>query len=115
MKKLILFALAISLTACQQVEEACTDDARSSVSVEVVNDAGEDILDAVVQFDSGSGLEDCQGYDGVFACGTEIDGEIDIIASAPGYEDQTVTVTVESDECHVITKDLRVDLVEVTP
>ena len=116
MKKLIpLFALAIPLSACEPPEQACTDDARTSVMVDVVDEAGEDVVDSTVQFDAGGGLEDCQGFDGVFACGTEVDGDIDIIASAPGYVEQTVTVAVESDECHVISQDLVVELIEVQP
>ncbi|MFT5587701.1 MAG: hypothetical protein ACI9VR_005314 [Cognaticolwellia sp.] len=116
MKKLItLLALTIPLTACEPIEQACTDDLRVSVSVEVVDEAGADVLDAVVQFDAGSGPEDCQSYDGVHSCGMEIDGELDILVSAPDFEDQIVSVIVERDACHVISQDLVVDLLQLAP
>lgn len=105
----------LCLSACQPPEDdiACTEEARVSVSVEVVDAEGADILDAIVQFDAGDGAVDCESWDGVFACGTEIAGELEILISAPGFEDHSETVTVEADKCHVLSEDLRVELVEV--
>lgn len=116
MKKLIpLFALAIPLAACVPIEQACTDEARVSVSVQVVDEAGDAVPDAVVVYDRGEGEIDCEGWEDVYTCGYEVDGELDIIVNAPGFEEQVVTVTVESDECHVISQDLVVELVAVQP
>lgn len=110
-----LLALALPLAACLPIEQACTDEARVSVSVEVVDEAGEAVADALVAYDGGEGEIDCEGWEDVYSCGYEVDGEIDIIVSAPGFEEQVVTVTVESDECHVISQDLVVELIEVQP
>ena len=114
-KTIATLLAAIFLTACTPTQQACTDDSRASVSVEVVDGAGADVLTAVVQFDAGSGPEDCDLYDGVHSCGRDIEGEFDILVSAPDFEDQVVSVTVESDACHVLTQDVRVEMVEVTP
>lgn len=114
-KTITTLLAAIFLTACTPTQQACTDDSRASVSVEVVDGAGADVLTAVVQFDAGSGPEDCDLYDGVHSCGRDIEGEFDILVSAPDFEDQVVSVTVESDACHVLTQDVRVEMVEVTP
>ena len=116
MKKMIpLLALAIPLTACEEVEQACTDDARVSVTVEVVDEAGETVPDAAVRYDAGDGEVDCVVWEDTYSCGTEIDGELDILVSAAGYEDQVIPLTIESDECHVIGQELLVELVEVEP
>ena len=114
MKRALWALLVLPFAGCGPVYE-CTEEARVSVSVEVVNADGEDILDAVVEYDAGSGLEPCDGGDGVFACGYEVIGEIDIIVNAPGFQEQIVSVYMTTDECHVITQDLLVELVEETP
>lgn len=114
MKRALWALLVLPFAGCGPVYES-TEEARVSVSVEVVNNIGEDILDAVVDYDAGEGLEPCQSWDGVHACGTEDAGEIDIIVNAPGFEEKIVTVNVTTDECHVITQDLLVELIEEAP
>jgi hypothetical protein len=115
MKKLIpLFALALPLAACELPVTNCTEEARPSVMVDVEDESGALITDAVVEVDAGDGVEDCWGQAGEFACGTEQAGDLDILVSAEGFESQTVTVTVEADECHVLTEDLVVVLLAVT-
>jgi hypothetical protein len=105
-----LFILALPLAACVP-GATCTEEASPSVMVEVVDEAGNIIDDAVVQFDDGSGPQDCWGGGANYACGTEQAGELDIIVGALGFAEQTVSVFVEEDECHVITADLVVELV----
>jgi hypothetical protein len=113
--KRALWALSVLASAgCGPVYD-CTDEVRVSVSVEVVNAEGEDIFDALVDYDAGEGLEPCQSWDGVHACGFEDAGEIDIIVSAPGFEEKLVTVLIRHDDCHVITEDLLIELVEEAP
>ena len=118
MKKMIpLLAFALPLTACEPPEQACTDEARVSVTVEVVDESGETVPDAEVYYDTGEGDPpvECLGWEDTYSCGTEIDGELDIIVIAPGYEDQVIPLTIESDACHVISQELIVELVEEAP
>lgn len=111
MKRLIpLFALALPLAACDRFEDNCSEEARVSVSVVVLDALGADAADAVVEYDDGRGIEPCHAIEGVYSCAYEVEGDIDISVSAPNYVSQTVTVTVESDECHVITEDLDIEL-----
>lgn len=114
MNKTLAAALAavsiLSLTAC---EEACTTEIRPSVNVQVLDEAGL-AMDASVQYDIGDGpvscdqLGDAAGY---YICGEDFAGEIEILVSAEGYQDHSETLTPESDECHVITEELEVELV----
>ncbi len=102
------------LTGCPQPTN-CTTEARSSVSVNVVDENGEPILNAELTYsvDGGPSL-DCEIFgDGSSVCGWEASGEIAITATAQGYQSASETVTVESDECHVISESLTLTLTEV--
>lgn len=107
----LLAALSIlSLTAC---EETCTTEIRPSVNVEISDEAGEN-MDANVQYDIGDGPVACEQLGdiaGVYSCGEDFAGDIEILVSAEGYQDYAETVSPEADECHVITEDLAIQLV----
>lgn len=93
---------------------ACTTEARSSVTVKVVDAQGMPVTDAVVTYtvDGGAsqnaecvnplgGMGNCQEW----VAGYEIAGNFVITAtSADGMKTATQMVTVAKDECHVISQ-----------
>lgn len=110
----------LGFTACEEVTPLpdtvdCTAEARVSVSVEVVDEAGADIA-AEVFYDAGDGEQPCEDWgDGSYACGFEVGGDLLIRAQAEGYQDASETVFVDSDECHVIGESLVLELAAEAP
>jgi hypothetical protein len=96
----------------------CTTQAIPSVSVIVTDEAGGGLPDAIVTYapltDDGMVDEsiDCDALDGAFLCGYEIAGDIEIIATAPGYAtaEEVVSVGLSEDGCHVVTEELDIAL-----
>jgi len=84
---------------------ACTTEARSSVTVKVVDMAGAFVADAVVTFTvDGGASETCELFpDGMsYTCGYERDGQITVTATkGADTKTQSVTVTKTADGCHV--------------
>jgi hypothetical protein len=83
----------------------CTLEARSSVTVKVVDAIGTVVTDATVTFSIGGGAaENCEVFpDGLsYVCGYERDGNFTITATK-GMDTKTATVTVNktADGCHV--------------
>jgi hypothetical protein len=94
---------------------ACTEEARPSVLVTVEGAGGEALTGVAVSFDTptGDGLRTCSDIGtGVWACGTELAGEIAVTAVADGHEAASETVTIEmtEDGCHVITEEITLSL-----
>ena len=99
----------LGLTACGTdsigPDGACTLEARSSVTVKVVDMAGAVIADAVVTFSvNGAAAETCEAFpDGTsYTCGFEREGQFSITATkGADTKTQAVTVTKTADGCHV--------------
>mgnify|MGYP003384174169 CR=1 FL=1 len=107
---LIAASAILALTACD--EQACTTEIRPSVNVEISDEAGEP-MDAQVEYDIGDGPVSCEQIGdiaGSYSCGEDFAGEIEILVSAEGYQDHSESLTLEADECHVITEDLAIQL-----
>ncbi|MCK6587603.1 MAG: hypothetical protein HUU21_25105 [Polyangiaceae bacterium] len=92
---------------------ACTLEARSSVSVKVNDAMGIPVLDAIVTFSVDGGAEqdaECVQTAAAGGCeawvaGWEVAGTFEIKAvSADGMSQDTETVVVTKDECHVISQ-----------
>jgi len=86
--------------------EDCSLDVRTSVLVDVSAASGEDLssVATVTYTVDGTESECSELFDVGFGCGAELEGDFILRASAEGYEDAEDTVTVEADDCHVITQ-----------
>lgn len=108
----------MGLVGCDDVNipKACTEEARSSVTLKIVDaDTDEVLPEATIVWSVDDGfdtitsctdnedlVDDCESFPLTY----EVAGEFEITVSAEGYIDQTKTVTVEKDECHVIGESL---------
>ena len=85
---------------------ACTDLAAASVGVTVTTSDGGSLDGLTVTYSVAGGdpiaCENIGQPAGDWVCGYEQAGDVTVTASLPGYADQTQTVTVGEDECHVI-------------
>jgi hypothetical protein len=97
---------------------ACTEEARSSVTVALVDAAGAPIpaeAEPVVEYavDGGAAVP-CDSLDGgaSFVCGYEVDGALTISASATGFApaSEVVEVPMTEDGCHVVSQSLTLAL-----
>jgi hypothetical protein len=107
----VVTALA-ALVACEDTTVGCDDMAVSSVSLTVEDADGNAITGANATYTVDGGVPSaCEEFgDGNYACGYEQAGEITVTASAAGYAEASATVTVEADECHVITEQVTLTL-----
>ncbi|MEO0602432.1 MAG: hypothetical protein AAF211_13400 [Myxococcota bacterium] len=106
----------VLLTGCPPFQEFCTLEARSSISLTVVDEDGFAIPEATASFTVGRGDAqpcDALGDPGSFVCGWEVAGEFTVTIEAPGFDTDTFTRRVESDECHVITEVVERTLSEI--
>lgn len=115
---LALGCLAL-LTACPQVEEPIDCDlmAVSSIQLSVLDELGEPVDGAQAEFSTnGADWTACDDFGDGWVCGYEVGGDIEVRASAPGYDEQQVSVFVDSDVCHVITEqvDLTLEALDCT-
>lgn len=108
---------ALALTACKDDLVACTDIAVGSVNVTVHDDAGAVVPDLTLTYtvDGGDAVpcDDVGTEPGAtFVCGFEVEGDITVTATAPGFDDATDTVTIvkTDDGCHVIGQALTLTL-----
>lgn len=86
----------------------CTTEARASVIVRVVDDAGAAVADASVRWsvpdeDDGGACEASPDGES-WTCGWERSGELTVTAEAPGRSPVEATVEVGADACHVQTE-----------
>lgn len=121
----VLFRVAASLSlaasllsaACEPAsdEPACTDEVADSVQVNVVDDAGEAVTDAVVTFSTDGGIvQRCTTEgDGRYACGVELFGDFVINVTRTGFVAASANVTVDADACHVLTEIVDIALAPV--
>jgi hypothetical protein len=114
-----LMAITLSaqgLVACLPGPVACTDEARASVQVTVVDNNGDAPTNAAVTFQPANGQEapcDSSGEaSNEFTCGFEVSGDITIRATADGLQpaQQVVTVGETADGCHVETEQVTITL-----
>jgi hypothetical protein len=111
-----LIALAALCSACELPGTACTDEARASVQVTPVDDLGNFPNGVSVTMqpagDDEQPCSDFAGTTGDVVCGYEIEGDITVRASAPGYgpTEQTVTVGRTDDGCRVQTEHVTLTL-----
>ena len=94
-------------------EIVCTDEEVPSVIATVVGSSGEELSGVAVTWartDSEAAPQACEGSGTEWLCGAEVAGELEIFAIADGHEGETQIVTVEADECHVITENLTFEL-----
>lgn len=100
-------AVLVALFACSKEElEMCTDIAVSSLSLTIVDAAGNALPGATVTYRVEEGEpQPCESVlgDGTFVCGYEVAGELVVTATAEGFSPAEVAYTVAADECHVIT------------
>ncbi|MEL6343491.1 MAG: hypothetical protein AAFV53_10180 [Myxococcota bacterium] len=101
----ILFIVPM-LAACDEIfPSICTNEARTSVMLELTDLDGAPISGADVTVSNDAFTEDCEEWDdGDYACGWEMEGALIVRADAEGYLADSIDVTVDSDECHIITE-----------
>jgi hypothetical protein len=120
------FALVPALVACGDKDAddsdvggiACTEEARSSVSLSLVSGGAPIPMSAnpVAEFsvDAGASFTACEAvFDAAnaeFVCGYEVAGTFLIRASADGFAPGETEVVVEADECHVIGQVVELEL-----
>jgi len=92
----------------------CTDDARASVQLTVVDaETGEDV-DAMVTFVlDGEGPNDPEeGWPGTYVLASEQEGTFEVTIAADGYQTVMREYEVTGDQCHVETV---MDTIELVP
>lgn len=101
--------IALSTAACDGEPVVCTDIAVGSVNVTVHDASDAAVPDVALTYSVDAAdpvaCEDVGTTPGVtFVCGYEVEGEIAVTATAPGFDDATDTVTVvkTDDGCHVV-------------
>ncbi len=105
---LVLAVLAL-VPGCLDFGVACTEEARASVQVTLVDDLGAFPNGVSVTMQRpGQDEEPCSdfGTEGTVVCGYEVEGEITVRAEAPGHgpAEETVVVGRTDDGCHVVTE-----------
>lgn len=128
----LLILTALALVACGDKDDDsgdgqstggdggvdCTTEARSSVSITLLDESGANHVEST----GGVGISASYTVDGgesqvceaVFdsvVCGWEQAGDFVIVVDAEGYVPEQREVTVEEDECHVISETLQINLV----
>lgn len=99
------------LPGCLDFGVACTEEARASVQVTLVDDLGgfPNGVSVTMQ-QEGQDEEPCSdfGTAGTVVCGYEVEGEITVRAQAPGHgpAEDTVLVGRTPDGCHVVTEEV---------
>lgn len=90
------------LPACPPL--ACTDLAAVSVSVTVVDSAGDLIDDPglSVSWATAGDAGACDDLSGQWNCAYEVAGEVTVTATLAPFDPASATVTVGADACHVI-------------
>jgi hypothetical protein len=95
-------------------ERACTQEARASVQVTVVDPQGNQLSDASVVFSlDGSPESNCENIsEGLYVCGWEREGSFVVSARKVGYRDAhtSVDVGLMSSGCHVDGKQITLTL-----
>lgn len=116
MRIALLAAATLSLSALVACEETeCTLEAAGSVNVTVEDELGDPIVDATVTYSTDEVTDEaCEnmGGENVWVCGWEVDGDITVTASAEWHDtaEETVTVELTEDGCHVVPEAITLSL-----
>lgn len=123
MKKILAFTLfSLLFVGCDTKDtmQACTEEARSSVTLTIKNADTGDIVDAASVAFTINGANsttiscnnDAMGieYCGSLALTYEVTGLFSIDVSATGFQDEHTSTTITKDACHVIGKVLTIEL-----
>ena len=113
MRALLAILLPTLFFACDDTVGPCTDENVPSVRVTVLDINGDIFENPQVVFSSEGmgGNIFCDEYGpGEYVCGWETAGAIHIQAWAEGYGSEASLITVEEDECHVITEEVTLTL-----
>lgn len=93
--------------------QTCTLEARSSLTVKVVDGMGAAVSDATLTFSvDGGAAQNCENFmDGSYVCGFEIDGTF-VVTATKGMATQMQTVVVKLTEngCHVDSQSITMTL-----
>tara|TARA_B100001093_G_scaffold425910_1_gene419584 strand:+ start:335 stop:700 length:366 start_codon:yes stop_codon:yes gene_type:complete len=107
-----------SFWGCANKEEdtayiICTSEISFSVYVTFYNETGGvvDNAEPSVSVDGGSAIACEEDSIGGHYCGEELEGEVTVSLVVDGYELVEETVTVEANDCHVITEIVDITLV----
>ena len=104
---LLPLALISAFTACGDKEVDCTEEARSSVQITLVDESDAPVVGATVTAVADGQDIACEDWDdtGVYICGYELSGVFVISFEAEGFESQEIEleVSLTEDECHVET------------
>lgn len=90
-------------------EAVCTDDVRPSAYVTVVGSNGEELFDVAVSWGLPSADMEaipCEESQGIWSCGEEHAGEMEIYGTASGHTTdlELINVPMTADNCHVDTR-----------
>ena len=112
---LMPLGLLLLAAGCPGDDTACTTEARSSITVAVVDEDGASIDVATATYSVDGGAEiDCEDMSGgSLVCGWEVAGDLTVTVAASGYRTQTFTQRVEADECHVVGEVVEITLLAV--
>jgi len=107
--------LVFALSSCSSGPVACTDEARSSLAVTVVDQDGAALTDASVTATVDDETNTCEHTgEGSYDCGFyERAGDFVVAAEKAGYEPDDESVAVGEDECHVVTETVSLTLTVV--
>ncbi len=104
-------SLALAALCGCPMEQACTEIAVVSVTVDLVDSGGMPITAADVTYElDGADPVPCEEWSGTYSCGFEEAGEFVIHAVAAGYQEAMDTTVVDQDVCHVITQVLVMEM-----
>jgi len=112
MKRLLPALLLLTACELKDTDVGCTTIAVWSTAVTVTDDGGEPVAGLTLEVTDGTRTEPCEDFGGgEYACGVEMAGELTISATGlsadhVGTAHGEATVTVGSDECHVIPEDV---------
>ena len=118
MNRFLSMIILSSFWGCGNKEDdtayiTCTSEISFSVYVTFYNETGGvvDNAEPTVSVDGGSATPCEEDSIGGHYCGEEFEGEVTVSLVIDGYEPVEETVTVEADECHVITEMVDITLV----
>lgn len=89
----------------------CTLELRSSLVLNIYDQSGADVSDAVITVD-GKDADFSEGDSGVYAGLYEGEGYYELKVEKAGYRDYIETIKLEQDTCHVIPQTRTIVLVE---
>jgi len=112
----VISILAFDALGCASTAATCTTEARASLTVTVLGPSGS-ICDATVVAQNGNDMTTLTSFGGpdcTYAGPFERAGTFTVTVSKTGFQSAMTTVTVGSDECHVIGQKVTLTLVPQT-